>query len=213
MLLRICVKNDRPSQQMIFEFIKLNIDVDDDDFNSIYPQSVRINAKRHWTPVDVAKRASEFLAEKPGTRVLDIGSGPGKFCMVGAAFTKGFFTGVEQRLGLVEVSKRLSRIHHLQNVDFIHANITSIKFKDYDSFYFYNSFHENIDLTAKIDHTVIPSVELYTIYHKYVYQELSLAPLGTRIVTYWGTAKEIPSSYELLYTTNNGLLKFWKKTN
>lgn len=198
---------------MIFEYIKLNIDVDDHEFNALYPESVRLNAKRHWTPVDVARKAAEFLVEKPGTRVLDIGSGPGKFCMVGASSTKGHFTGVEQRSGLVSLAKKISTNHKIQNVDFIHANIISIKFRDYDSFYFYNSFHENIDLTAKIDDTVAPSTELYSIYQKYVNEQLSQAPVGTRVATYWGNMQEIPSSYKLIAAVHTGLLKFWKKTS
>lgn len=196
---------------MIFEYLKLNINVEDEEFNVIYPEWVRTLAKRHWTPLDIAKKAAEYLVDKPGTRVLDIGSGPGKFCMAGAVFTKGHFTGVEQRYGLVELSKRLSRCYRIQNIDFIHANITSIKFKEYDAFYFYNSFHENIDLTAKIDDTVDPSAELYNLYHLYVYDQLALAPKGTKLATYWSTIKEIPSSYQLKHSFNGGLLMFWEK--
>lgn len=196
---------------MIFEYLKLNINVDDDDFNAIYPEWVRKHARRHWTSVSVAKQAAEYLVNKPGTRVLDIGSGPGKFCMVGASYTKGHFTGVEQRYGLFELSKKLSRCYRIPNVNFIHANITSVKLTEYDAFYFYNSFHENIDRSAKIDDTVNVSVELYSLYHQYVYEQLSLALKGTRLVTYWSSLKEIPSNYQLEYSFCDGLLKFWKK--
>lgn len=196
---------------MLFEYLRLNINVDDEEFNAIYPEWVRTLARRHWTPIDVAKKAAEFLVDKPGTRVLDIGSGPGKFCMAGATYTKGHFTGVEQRYGLVELSKKLSRCYRIQNIDFIHANITSIKFKDYDAFYFFNSFHENIDITAKIDNTVNSGFELYNLYHMYVYEQLSIAPCGTRLATYWSTIKEIPSSYQLKHSFKGGLLMFWEK--
>lgn len=198
---------------MIFEYLKLNLNVADEEFNTIYPEWVRLLARRHWTPIEVAKKVAEFLAEKPGTKVLDIGSGPGKFCLVGATYTKGHFTGVEQRYGLVEISKKLSRCYRITNVDFIHANITSVKFKEYDAFYFYNSFHENIDLTAKIDDTVNSSIELYNLYHTYVYEQLALAPAGSRLVTYWSTAKEVPSSYKLKFSFKDGLLLFWEKAN
>ena len=198
---------------MIFEYLKLNLEVADEEFNAIYPEWVRKLADRHWTPIDVTKKASQFLVDKPGTRVLDIGSGPGKFCMVGASYTKGDFTGVEQRYGLVELSKKVSQYYKIPNVNFIHANITSIKFKDYDSFYFYNSFHENIHFKSKIDGTITTSVELYNLYHMYLYEQLSLAPKETRLVTYWSVSKEIPSNYELQFSCYHGLLKFWKKTS
>lgn len=198
---------------MIFEYLKLNINVDDAEFNAIYPEWIRKFAQRHWTSVAIAKQAAEFLVDKPGTKVLDIGSGPGKFCMAGASYTKGHFTGVEQRYGLFELSKKLSRCYRIPNVNFIHANITSIEFKDYDAFYFFNSFHENIDLSAKIDNTVDASFELYDLYHQYVYEQLCLTPKGTRLATYWSALKEIPSNYELQFSFYDGLLKFWEKTS
>lgn len=196
---------------MIFEYLKLNINVNDDEFNAIYPEYVRKLALRHWTSVSVAKQAAEYLVNKPGTKVLDIGSGPGKFCLVGASCTKGHFTGVEQRSGLVELSRKLARYHRIQNVNFIHANIISVKLKEYDAFYFYNSFHENIDHTAKIDNTVNVSCELYNVYHMYLYEQLSNSPYGSRLVTYWSSLKEVPSSYQLQYSLYDGSLKFWKK--
>ena len=88
---------------MVFELLKLNIHITDEQFNTIYPTSIRRLSEKHWTPVSVAKAAAEFLVTNPGTRVLDIGSGAGKFCMVGAVHTRGFFTGVEQREELVQL--------------------------------------------------------------------------------------------------------------
>ena len=41
---------------------------------------------------------------KPGEVVLDIGCGPGKFCIVGALATTGRFTGVEQRKHLCDAA-------------------------------------------------------------------------------------------------------------
>jgi ubiquinone/menaquinone biosynthesis C-methylase UbiE len=149
--------------QMIFELLRLSIDVTDEAFNSIYPEHVRVLAQRHWTPVSVAKTASEFLVARPGTKVLDIGSGAGKFCMVGAANTRGYFTGIEQRLPLVEMSRKLSVSYLLRNVNYIHSNILSLDFSDYSAFYLYNSFHENIDFHNRIDDTVKLSDQLYDV--------------------------------------------------
>src|SRR5690606_3892441 len=128
---------------MVFKLLRLNIDVKDDDINAIYPEKIRRLARQHWTPVGVAKRAAEFLADTPGARVLDIGSGAGKFCLVGATYTRGHFTGVEQRGKLAALSNRLAETYNIHNVNFIHQNIMSISFSDYNAFYFYNSFHEN----------------------------------------------------------------------
>ncbi|MFI5151157.1 MAG: class I SAM-dependent methyltransferase [Bacteroidia bacterium] len=196
---------------MLFECLKLNIEVTDEHFNAIYPDWIRDQARRHFTPVEVAKLAASYLAEKPGTRVLDIGSGSGKFCMVGAVTTQGHFTGVEYRPPLVELSNSLLSHYRIPRVSFICSNITDIDFKAYDAFYFFNSFQEQIDSTARIDQKVETGLDLYERYHTYISEQLNKAPKGTRLATYWGLEDRIPTAYALQFTLHNGLLKLWKK--
>ena len=196
---------------MVFELLKLNIDIPDIDFNAIYPDRISNLARKHWSSVSVSRHASDFLVDKPGTKVLDIGSGAGKFCMIGATNTKGHFTGIEQRRGLVELSTQLSESYRIHNVRFIHANITSIRFADYDAFYFYNSFHENIDRLNSIDNTVKLDTQLYRQYSVYLMQQLASLPVGTRLVTFCSPLNIIPRSFKLQNSENSGLLKFWEK--
>lgn len=168
---------------MVFEFLKLNISITDDDFDAIYPEKIRMLGRKHWSSVSASKLASEFLVQAPGTRVLDIGSGAGKFCMIGASNTKGHFTGVEQRLELIKLSRRISDSYRLHNVEFLHANITSINFNDYDAFYFYNSFYENIDRINRIDNSIKLDIQLYHLYSEYIVEQFASLPLGTRLVS------------------------------
>lgn len=196
---------------MIFKKLQLNIDVGDQLFNTIYPLRIKRHSILHWTPVEVAKLAADYLVDRPGKKVLDIGSGAGKFCLVGAASTKGRFYGVEQREGLVKLSQELARIHDMDNVDFIHSNITQISFADYDAFYFYNPFYENIDSSLSIDNKITTDEKLYFIYSEYVEDQLKRTPVGTRLVTYWSTFIEIPEGFDLEFTAYNGKLNFWIK--
>ena len=196
---------------MIFELLKLNIDVTDDDFNEIYPEKVSKLARKHWTSVSIARLASEYLVDRPGTKVLDIGSGAGKFCMVGAANTKGYFTGIEQRLELVELSSRISESYRIQNTKFIHANITTIDFNDYDSFYFYNSFYENFSFTDKIDNDVAYSNQQYHNYAHCLKKQLEQKRAGTRLATFHSLEDEIPEEFLVVGTEMDNLLKFWIK--
>lgn len=198
---------------MVFELLKLNIDIPDKDFNAIYPPKISRLARQHWSSVSVSKLASEYLVERPGTKVLDIGSGAGKFCMIGATNTKGHFTGVEQRSELVELSTQLSESYRIHNVKFIHANITSIRFIDYNAFYFYNSFYENIDILNSIDDTVRLDIQLYHEYSTHLVEQLALSPVGTRLVTFCSPLDIIPQSFKLQDTGHSGLLKFWKKVS
>jgi SAM-dependent methyltransferase len=196
---------------MVFEFLRLSIDITDDDFNAIYPENIRLLARKHWTPVAVAKAASEFLVGQPGTKVLDIGSGAGKFCMIGSANTKGKFTGIEQRQHLVDLSTKLSAFYGLHTVNYIHANITAIEFSDYNAFYLYNSFYENIDLPNRIDETVRLSIELYNAYSLHTVEQLSGLPVGVRLATYHTPLDIVPRSFRLMDTLYAGYLNLWKK--
>jgi len=196
---------------MIFKALKANEEVDDRSFNALYPPNIRRLAQHHWTPVEVAKMAAEYLVESPRQKVLDIGAGAGKFCLVGATCTSGMFYGVEQRESLVDISNKLAKKHNIQNVEFIHANIKQISFSDYDSFYFYNSFYENIDTSCPIDDSVPQHTELYHSYTEYLRNELGKLPVGTRIVSYWSGWEEIPDSFDLEYTACDGFLNFLRK--
>ncbi len=197
---------------MIFEQLKQHVKMEDEEFNSIYPENVRKHAQGHWTPLDVARIAAEYLVKKPSAKVLDIGSGAGKFCMIGSALTQGFFTGIEQRENLVQVSRKISKYYKLGNVEFIHANILEVPFTDFDSFYFYNAFHENLEAFRSIDYSITLNTKYYYLYSEYVKQELSKTPVGTRLVTYHSALKEVPSSFRLEATAYDDSLIFWQKS-
>lgn len=196
---------------MIFKKLKLNIDVKDSEFNELYPIQIKELADRHWTPVAIAKMAAEYLVEEPNSKILDIGAGVGKFCLIGAASTQGIFYGVEQRASLNKISERIAIKHNIVNVEFIHSNINEVAFTNYDAFYFFNSFYENIDTSCLIDETIMPDRILFHSYSNYVREQLNKTSIGTRLVTYWSNGVEIPNSFELDHSTYNGLLNFWKK--
>ncbi len=196
---------------MIFKNLKLKIDIEDKLFNTLYPLSIKKLSEHHWTPVEVAKLAIDYLVDKPKCKVLDIGSGVGKFCLIGAASSKGRFYGVEQRSRLVKLSQRIAKTHKINNVEFIHSNITQISFSKYNSFYFYNSFYENIGRFQAIDATIPLEEKLYYTYSEYVENQLKKTPIGTRLVTYWSEWLEIPEGFDLEFTAYNGKLNFWEK--
>lgn len=186
----------------------------DDQFDLIYPPEIRALSAVHWTPITVARQAAKFLAPKPDTRILDIGCGPGKFCTVAALTTNGKFTGVEQRKHLCEVACAVTKEVGIPNATIVHSNITDIEFSNFDAFYLYNPFEENLEMSYKIDDAVCLSFDLYRKYAEHVAQQLALAPLGTRVATYCGHCEEVPLGYtpwkRSLGQDNN--LQFWEKT-
>lgn len=198
---------------MIIEYLKLNMPIRDKEFDMIYLPEFRKMSKRHFTEVDVAIKASQLLVTKPKQRVLDIGSGVGKFCFVASAYSEAFYTGVDYRKNFIELCKSLVDKYHFQNVNFIHSNILNIDFTKYDSFYFFNSFQEHTDRTAKLDNTIEVNLENYKKYTLFLKSQFEKMPNGTRIVTYHVNPAQIPDTYRLVSLHFDGLLMCWEQTN
>lgn len=184
----------------------------DSAFDWLYSEHLQALSKIHWTPLTIARKAAAFLAEDC-TTVLDIGSGIGKFCLTAAYFNPNtHFVGVEQRHELIHEAEQVKAYTRLNNIDFIHANITEIDFQEFDHFYFYNSFYENLDPKNCIDETVEVSSSLYRYYTNYLYHVLNEKPSGTRIATFQSLGHEIPISYKLANRNYDNLLEMWVKT-
>ena len=69
----------------------------DADFDALCGSEIRKLSRIHWTPCKVATLAAELLVKSPDDRILDVGSGAGKFCILGALHTPARFVGVEKR--------------------------------------------------------------------------------------------------------------------
>lgn len=184
----------------------------DQQFDQLYPTAISALASRHWTPVSVAKEASAFLAVGTNPRILDIGSGVGKFCMIGARFhPNAVFTGVEQRDSLTQIAQSIAQQLELNNTRFLTGNFTEIDFTQFHHFYFYNAFYENLIDNDSIDQTIVQSPELFNLYNRKLYKQLKKLPAGTRIATFHSSENEMPSSYQVVGVGTNEDLKFWIK--
>ena len=184
----------------------------DAQFHHLYPRSVQELASRHWTPLCVARKAAAFLAAEHGVRVLDIGSGSGKFCLAGAYYSpNAFYFGVEQRKQLVSDAETARKIIGFENVSFIHGNFTQLNIKHYDHFYLFNPFYENLVGTDKIDDSIAYSEELYYYYNRYLRKQLEQMPSGTKLATFHGMEDEIPASFQQVASEMTDHLKFWIK--
>lgn len=184
----------------------------DEQFNQLYPLPIQELSRRHWTPLTVARKVADFLAAEPNVRILDIGSGVGKFCL-GAAYYKprALYYGVEQRRSLISYAESAREKLQLTNVSFIQGNFTQLDIKNYDNFYFYNAFYENLSGTDKIDDSIEYSAELFNYYSRYLFRQLELKPAGTRLATFHSLEDEIPQSYHVVGSDLGNLIKYWIK--
>src|ERR1700693_5043534 len=55
-------------------------------FCQLYPLTVQKLDKLHWSPLTIIWEAVKFLAKEKDAKILDIGSGAGKFCLAGAYY-------------------------------------------------------------------------------------------------------------------------------
>ena len=197
------------------DFSCRNIDTwfsSDAQMNHLYPKEIQLLDRKHWTPLSIAHISVEFLVPHKGVKVLDVGSGCGKFCLAGAYFKPlAHFFGVEQRENLVGHAETARRILKSENVTFLNQNITQLNFKQFDHFYFFNSFYENLMDTDKIDGSIVCSPHLYNYYNRYLCKQLSELRVGTRLVTFHSLDDKVPPGYELVEIQYGNSLKFWLK--
>ncbi|MBC7884281.1 MAG: methyltransferase domain-containing protein [Saprospiraceae bacterium] len=198
---------------MIFERLKSNEEISDTEFDSLYNDDIRETSEIHFTPVEVSIIAAKYLASKNGTKVLDIGSGAGKFCMIGSVCSEGIFVGVELRESFHKAANEISENYQLENVEFVLANINTISFQVYDAFYIFNSFQENISIPDRINDEIPLNRTFYNTYNAHVKVQLNNMPSGTRLATYFSYLTEVPESYKLKSTDFDGKLKLWEKVN
>ena len=182
-------------------------------FDDVYPLWVRRASSLHWTPVALAVRAAGLLADRPNARLLDIGSGVGKFCIVAAAAVAAHVRGIEHRPHLVEIAEGAAARVGV-DVTFRRGTLADCDPRDVDGIYLYNPFTENICSSSdQIDGMVELSEARYLRDIEATEAFLRAARLGTRVVTYCGFGGDMPPEYlRLVSERHGGTLELWVKT-
>ncbi len=188
---------------------------DDALFDALFDAPVQARSSRFWTPLAVAARAAQLFAERDVRHVLDVGSGPGKFCLAAAAACPTIdFTGIEQRPHLVAAARAAAAQLGLANAHFLAGSLANLTWPALDGLYLYNPFAENICPEVEpIDSTVELSTPRYMADVRFVGAAITAAPVGTVMVTYHGFGGPIPMSYDLVHAERacSGWLRAWEK--
>jgi SAM-dependent methyltransferase len=190
--------------------LRARIPVDDAVFDQLYPDHVARLSGVHWTPVSVALRAAALLAPEPGMRVLDVGSGPGKLCCLGAVVRGGAWHGIELDRALVAVAIDTARLLEVDRQTSFHAgDALAADWRGFDSVFLYNPFESQLfgggfarvaGGAAIADQVARTRARLD-----------ELVP-GTRVVTFHGFGGEMPASFALCsIETTGGELGLWIK--
>jgi len=184
----------------------------------LLPREWSSKSEVHFTPVDVARRATELLVDHPGARVLDVGAGVGKFCIVGACTApQALFVGIERRRHLVLVANQLARELEVANVLFAYGDMVEVNWSTFDAFYLYNPFAEQLRRGRTGPYILDETLELdpanFLFYLQFVRDRLAEARAGTRVVTYHGFGAPPPPGYVLEANEKVGsdCLELWVK--
>lgn len=187
----------------------------DAEFDDAYPPGIRAVSSCFWSPVSVAIRAAELLVTSRASRVLDVGSGVGKFCIVGAAATGATFTGVEHRPRFVSVARRVADAFGVTSAHFQCATFDAVDAKNCEGIYLFNPFEENLWGPIEVlDKTVPLSRERFARDTVRAERLLASARVGTRVVTYHGFGSVMPPGFRLMLRERHrsGNLELWVKT-
>lgn len=184
----------------------------DFEYDLIYPKSIQELSSIHWTPVDVVRMTMDWLDLSEDMRLLDIGAGVGKFCCIAGKLSKAQIYGVEKRKNLVQIAKQVIKDKKLNNVHMVNANIKDIDFSNFDAFYYYNPFCEQLSIHRMIDNTIEYSPEKFREYENYVINQFNQLPNGTKVVTYYSSNLALPESYRLRNLFFNSQLALWVKS-
>jgi len=183
-------------------------------FDEIYPDAIRRLSRVHWTPIEVIRRAIRLLVTHENSKVLDVGSGVGKFCLAGALISSGRFFGIEQRQHYVELANSLASRYKIPRTTFTHGNFKNVDWAQFDAVYLFNPFQENKTPEQRLDDTVPLSRELFREYVAAVHGKLETLLKGARVVTYHGFGGTFPVTFEREVSEwcYRGPLELWIKT-
>lgn len=183
----------------------------EDSFSKQLPKYLQLRSRRFLTPIHVAQTATQWLTEDGDKRILDIGAGVGKFCIAGAKYSNSHFFGIEHRPSLAKIANELINKYKIDNAIVQCGDILEIDFQNFDAFYMYNPFFENLVPSLRLNNEVELNAALYMYYFKQTENKLNKTKPGTRLVTYHGNNFEIPKTFRKIKEGIDGNLKLWIK--
>ena len=164
-------------------------------FDALVPSELRHLSRVHWTPIDVAIRVATLLAPTRTTRILDIGAGVGKLCLVGAMSSAATWFGIERHQACAITAERLARdLGIADRTRFFHGDVFGLDWDEFDALYLYNPFELGL-----FSETAGPDEPLaYLAQIACAEDRLASMRTGTRVVTLNGFGGVMPASYDVV---------------
>lgn len=205
---------EREKIQEIISNLANEKEVPDSVFDAtIYSEEMQDLSQTHWSPIKVTLEAIKMIEPTNRTRILDVGSGCGKFCLVASLSSFGNFFGIEFRPNLHEIAIQKKEKLNADNAEFLLGDMANLNWSTFDAFYLYNPFFENIASANHIDHSIPLATEHFVRYTATVTAKLRKCKVGTKVVTYHGFGGDMPNDYycEAAKKVGSGEVALWVK--
>ncbi len=204
-----------PVIKKIDKILSRELEFKDKDFDEILPPYYMFFSAVQWTSFEVANIISNWLQEYEGKKFIDIGCGVGKICIYLRLHTLLKINGIEKRKCLVNIANKILKVNNVLNVKILHMNVLDLRWRNYDIFYLFNPFYEQVSEVdiLQIDQEIIYSKKKFKKYVSFVYESLDKLPSGKILITYHGFGKAPPPDWKLLkkQLIGSGLLEMWEK--
>ncbi len=188
--------------------------VSDLELDRVYEGRWRQPSTLHWSSIDVVRGALRGAPLEEVHTVLDVGSGVGKFCLLGALLSQARFVGVERRPELVHAAERARLRLGIDRASFICADAFDLDWCSFDCLYLFNPFEEHLmEAEARIDNAAPFSERAYGVAVEETRSRLEALRPGTLIVTYWGFGGQVPPSFQWLGSESQGEggIEYWRQ--
>jgi SAM-dependent methyltransferase len=205
-----------PSAALIVEALRAGLCPPDQAFDIFLPADLESLSADQWTPLEVALSAASWLKEFDVRRVVDIGSGPGKFCVAAALAGTSELVGLEQNPRFVAVARSLARFFGVQDrVRFVEGKLGDQTLPPAEAYYLYNPFAQHL-FAPTLDPIwgASPNYERYRRDVMTAQDAFRRAPQGTIVVTYNGFGGLMPASYQSCRVDRElpCVLRMWRKS-
>lgn len=205
----------QPSPATIAAALRVGRPLPDRFFDRFLPEDLKALSSDQWTPLEVVSSVMTWLQELGVQRVVDIGSGPGKFCVAAALISGCELVGLEQSPRFVAVARHLAELFGVQHrASFVHGALGDGELPSADAYYLYNPFAQHLFAPADdFCRGATPNYERYRRDVALAQDTFRRAPPGTIVLTYNGFGGLMPGSYELCRVSRElpCVLRMWRK--
>lgn len=176
---------------------------------ALFPPHVRRMGALHWTPTPAIKKAVKLLDVGEGDTVLDVGAGPGRFCVVASLLSPATFVGVEKSPGLVEVARACALACGTPRVRFEQGDVLERSWEPFTGVYLYNPFEGPMfGNTGEGEPTREESAQRTV-------HRLAEMRAGTRVVRLNPFGAELPQGFVRAWSggVGTGTLELWRRVS